>query len=108
MEFQECITEVDCTNHEDFIKNNLSVLHLFSDFDMDSLMLLPTIETIAEEFSSKISFGKASIEELDFFAKKYNINRAPSALFFKNGELIDKIEKISSEDFLRNKLFSLI
>ena len=65
MGFQEFIHEIDEENHDSFMKNDLSILHFFSDWEMDCLMVLPVIESLAEEFSGKISFGKVNIEEAE-------------------------------------------
>ena len=73
MSFQDLIAEIDETNHDNFLKNNLSVMHFFSDWEMDCLMFLPIIESIAEEFSGKAFFGRVNIEEAEKIAKKHGI-----------------------------------
>ncbi len=108
MSFQDLISEIDATNHDNFVKSDLSILHFFSDWEMDCLMVLPMLESIAEEFSGKILFGKVNIEEAEDIAKKHKVLKVPSVLFFKDGCLIDRLDKMDSEDILRNKISCLL
>ena len=108
MSFQTLVHEIDETNHDNFIKNDLSILHFFSEWEMDCLMFMPIIDSIAEEFTGKAFFGKVNIEEAENIAKKHNVFKVPSILFFKNGSLIDRIDRCDCEDMLRNKISCLL
>jgi thioredoxin 1 len=108
MKFQGSILDVDETNHDNFLKNNLSMLHFFSDWEMDCLMILPIIEGLAEEFNGRLAFGRVNVEEAEAIAHRHNVLKVPSALFFRNGSLIDRVDKIDCEEKLRNKIMCLI
>jgi thioredoxin 1 len=108
MVFQELVADLDLSNHDNFIKNDFSIIHYFSDARMDCLCALPIFEGIAEEFNGKAQFGKVNIEESEDVARKHKILRVPSILFFKNGAVIDRIEKFNSEDVLRDKISCLL
>lgn len=71
-------------------------------------MCLPIIESVAEEFNGKALFGRVNIEEAEDIAKKHKVLKVPSVLFFKNGCLVDRIDKMNSEDILRNKISCLL
>ena len=108
MVFQELVQDLDLNNHDSFLKNNLSIMHFFSELRMDCLMVLPIFEGIAEEFNGKALFGKVNVEEFEDIAKKHKVSKVPSILFFKNGNIIDRIEKFNSEEMLRDKIMCLI
>lgn len=108
MGFQEFIHEIDEENHDSFMKNDLSILHFFSDWEMDCLMVLPVIESLAEEFSGKIHFGKVNIEEAEKLANKHQIKKVPSVVFFKKGQQVDRLDKFDSEEMFRNKISCLL
>src|SRR3989338_5151616 len=108
MSFQESIAEIDETNHDKFLKNNLSIMHFFSDWEMDCLMVLPIIESVAEELFGKAFFGRVNIEETEKIAKKHSVSKVPTVLFFKNGSLIDRLDRFPSEELLRDKIMCLI
>ena len=107
-QFQELIAEIDATNHDNFIKSNLSILHFFSDWEMNCLMVLPILESLAEEFNGKAIFGKVNIEEAEDIAKRHRVLKVPSVLFFKQGSLIDRLDKIDCEEVLRHKISCLL
>lgn len=107
MNFQDLIQEVDESNHDKIIKNNFSVLHFFSDLEMNCLMALPMLESIAEEFAEKAFFGKINIEEVENLARKHKVSKVPSVLFFKKGSLVDRMDKLE-EDLLRHKIMCLL
>lgn len=108
MGFQELIIEIDEGNHDDFLENELAVLHFFSDCQMNCLTTMPLIEDVAQEFSDhNIAFGNVNIDELGEIAHGYNISRVPVVIFFRNGEQIDRLEQIQ-EDILREKISSLL
>ena len=104
MEIQELIMEVDSANHSDFLKREVSVLHFFSDWQMDCLMSMPIFESLAEEFCDKIFFGRVNIEENEEIADKYQVQKVPLILVFKNGEIIDRIHGCDCEEVLREKI----
>lgn len=104
----ENILEITEENHSSFLENEFAVLNFFSDWKMDCLMCLPVIESLAEEFGEKIRFGIADIDDCEKLVEKHNITKVPSILFFKFGKLIDKLEKFSSEEILREKIACLI
>jgi len=108
MEFQSLVSEIDGSNHDSFINNSLSAMHFFSDWEMDCLMVLPIVESMAEEFEGQILFGKVNIEEAEQLAKKHKVFIVPSVLFFKEGSLIDRLDKFDCEDALRNKISCLL
>jgi thioredoxin 1 len=108
MKFANQILEIDASNHQDFLKNDISIMHFFSEWEMDCLMFMPIIESIAEEFTGKALFGKVNIEEAEEIAKKHKVSKVPSILFFKHGSLIDRLDRCDCEDTLRNKISCLL
>ncbi len=104
MMFEEFVSELDGENQDDFLSRDLSVLHFFSDWQMNCLMTLPILESLAEEFSDKIFFGKVNVEEQDDLAEKFNIKKVPTLLVFKHGKQVDRIENCSCEETLRERI----
>ena len=54
-------------------------------------MLAPIISELAEEFEGKLVVGKCDVEENEDLAVEFGIRNIPTILFFKNGEVVDKI-----------------
>ena len=51
----------------------------------------PIISELAEEYDGKIVVGKCYVEENEDLAAEFGIRNIPTILFFKNGEVVDKL-----------------
>ena len=54
-------------------------------------MVAPIISELAEKYDGKIVVGKCDVEECDELAAEFGIRNIPTILFFKNGEVVDKL-----------------
>lgn len=54
-------------------------------------MVAPIISELAEKYDGKIVVGKCDVEENDDLAADFGIRNIPTILFFKNGEVVDKL-----------------
>lgn len=50
----------------------------------------PVIDELATE-NSDVKIGKLNVDEAQDVAMKYGVSSIPAILFFKNGEVVDKI-----------------
>ena len=71
-------------------------------------MVAPIIAKLAEKYDGKITVGKCDVEENDDLAAQYGIRNIPTILFFKNGEVADKIVGAVSEAKLDEKFQTLL
>ncbi|MBQ8054816.1 MAG: thioredoxin [Lachnospiraceae bacterium] len=72
-----------------------SDIPVFVDFYADwcgpCKMMSPVIDKLAEEYDGKIKVGKVNVDENGDLAVKYGIMSIPNMVFFKNGEVADRI-----------------
>ncbi|MGQ9586908.1 MAG: thioredoxin [Thermoplasmata archaeon] len=54
-------------------------------------MLAPTIDAMAKDYRGKIVFGKLNTDDNFGVASKFKIMSIPTLLFFKDGQLVDKM-----------------
>mgnify|MGYP002733955528 CR=1 FL=1 len=54
-------------------------------------MMAPVVDEIAEEMGDKVVVGKVNVDESKEIAMNYGIRNIPTFLFFKNGEIAEKI-----------------
>ena len=54
-------------------------------------MIAPVVDEIAEEMGDKVVVGKVNVDESKEIAMNYGIRNIPTFLFFKNGEIAEKI-----------------
>ena len=71
-------------------------------------MVAPIIAKLAEKYDGKIAVGKCDVEENEDLAAEFGIRNIPTILFFKNGEVVDKIIGAVSEAKLDEKFQTLL
>ena len=71
-------------------------------------MVGPIISELAEKYDGKIVVGKCDVEECDDLAAEFGIRNIPTILFFKNGEVVDKLVGAASKAKFEEKFETLI
>jgi thioredoxin 1 len=71
-------------------------------------MVGPVISELAEKYDGKIVVGKCDVEENDELAAEFNIRNIPTILFFKNGEMVDKLVGAVSKAKFEEKFDALL
>ncbi len=67
----------------------------------------PVIEEIATEFDGIARVGKVDVDENRSLAERYAIGSIPSLLFFRNGEVGDRVQGVVPKSELTGKLTAL-
>jgi thioredoxin 1 len=70
--------------------------------------LAPIIEELAKEYDGKIVVGKCDVEENEDLAQEFAIRNIPTVLFFKGGEIVDKVVGAVSKAKLDEKFQALL
>ena len=60
----------------------------------------PIIDELAEKLGDKIKFTKCNVDENPTAPSKYSIKAIPTLIFFKNGEVVEKITGMVSKSRL--------
>ena len=71
-------------------------------------MIAPIIAELAQEYDGRITVGKCDVEENEELAEEFAIRNIPTILFFKNGEIVDKLVGAVSKAKLEEKFQSLL
>lgn len=71
-------------------------------------MVGPIVSEMAEKYDGKIVVGKCDVEENEDLAAEFGIRNIPTILFFKNGEVIDKLIGAQSKDKFIEKFEALL
>ncbi len=71
-------------------------------------MVGPMIEELAEEFNGKIIIGKVNVDENSDLPSQYGIRNIPTILFFKGGELVNKLVGAQSKAKLQEEAQKLL
>ena len=68
----------------------------------------PVISELAQEYDGRIVVGKCDVEENEDIAMEFGIRNIPTILFFKNGQVIDKIVGAQSKARIQEKFETLL
>ena len=98
----------DATFDEVLSNNTVVVADFWAEWCGTCRMVGPSIEQLAEEYAGKAAIGKVDIEENDDLATQYAIRNIPTVLFFKNGQLVDKMVGAAPKSAYEEKLKSLL
>jgi len=71
-------------------------------------MVGPIISELAEEYDGEIVVGKCDVEDCDDLAAEFGIRNIPTILFFKNGEVVDKLIGAQPKAKLEEKFKALL
>ncbi len=69
--------------------------------------IAPAIEEIATEFEGIARVGNVDVDENKSLAERYAIGSIPTLLFFKDGEVVDRVQGVVPKSELSDKLAAL-
>ena len=64
-------------------------------------MLTPILEEIAQEYGTRVKFGKVNIDEHQNLAAEYGIRSIPTLLLFNQGQVADQMVGLRSKRDLK-------
>ena len=71
--------------------NKLSVVDFWAEWCGPCRAIGPIIEDLSKEYDGKVNVGKVNVDNNPQISMNYGITSIPAILFFKNGEVVDKI-----------------
>ena len=68
----------------------------------------PVLEELAQEFEGKIEVCKVNVDESQAIAQKLAISAIPTLIFYKDGDVADKVVGVESKEKLTERIKNLI
>ncbi|MHC4549244.1 MAG: thioredoxin [Planctomycetota bacterium] len=68
----------------------------------------PVIEALAADYAGRATVGKVDVEQHRNLAVRCGVRFIPALLFFRDGQVVDRIEGAASRDVLARKLARLV
>lgn len=54
-------------------------------------MLAPTVDAVAQEYEDRVVVAKCDVDDADEVAMQFRIRNIPTLLFFKGGEVVNRL-----------------
>lgn len=70
--------------------------------------LKPIVDELSEEFKGKVKVAKIDIDANQEVSIEYGIRNIPTLLFFKNGQVVDKVVGVQPKEKLAEKMNALL
>ena len=71
--------------------NNVVLVDFWATWCGPCRMLAPTVETVAKEYEGKVAVVKCNVDECEDIAVQYGIRNIPTLIFFKGGQVVDRL-----------------
>lgn len=89
-------------------EHSAAVVDFWAEWCTPCKMLAPIVEKLAKRYAGKVTFGKLNVDENPEIAARFEVNAIPALLFFKDGELIDRVVGVTSQSTLESKIAKLL
>jgi thioredoxin 1 len=84
------------------------VVDLWAEWCGPCKAMTPIVEELATEYAGRAVVGKLNVDDNPEVPTNYNVRGIPTFLFFKGGELIDKVVGMQSKQNLKDKIEAAI
>ena len=71
-------------------------------------MVSPIIDELAEEFKDKALVAKCNVDDCADVPAQFRVMNIPTILFFKNGEVVDKVVGATTKAVLTEKINNIL
>jgi len=99
--------EILDSNFEELTKEGLVLVDFYADWCGPCKMLSPIIDKLTETYKGKASIYKMNTDKSETVTDTYEICSLPTLLFFKDGEVVEKLTGFQSEETISKILESL-
>ena len=71
-------------------------------------MISPIIDQMAEKYAGKVDVVKCNVDDSTAIPMKFGIRNIPTILFFKNGEIVDRVVGAVPQAEIEKRIDSLL
>lgn len=71
-------------------------------------VIAPMVEELAKAYEGQVAIGKMDVEDCPSTTEEYGIINIPTLLFFKGGQLVDKMVGAAQKAAIEDKIKALL
>ncbi len=71
-------------------------------------MIAPIVDELSTEYADSVIIGKVDVDNCPVITGKFSIRSIPTLLYFKNGQVVDKLLGAVPRNTIEDKLKSLL
>jgi thioredoxin 1 len=71
-------------------------------------MIAPVVDELATEYSGRLKVAKLNTDENPDIASRYQVMGIPTLMFFKSGQVVDRIVGAASKKQFKDKIEALL
>ncbi|MBI5060152.1 thioredoxin [candidate division KSB1 bacterium] len=88
--------------------HSMLVVDAYADWCGPCRMIAPIVKELATEYAGRVSFAKVDVDNNHGIARQFGIQSIPTMLFFKNGELVDRVVGAMPKAALKSRVDALV
>ena len=96
------------SNYAEAIKSGIVVVDFYADWCGPCKMMAPVFAEAMADYEGRAVFAKVNVDESKEVAIKHNIMSIPTLLFFKDGELAERLVGVVEKSALYEKVDGLL
>ena len=97
------INEIDF-DREVLQKPELVIVDFFATWCAPCKMIAPILDELQEEFEGKVDIVKIDTDQAKEIARTYGVRGLPTLIFFKEGDIVDKVTGVQPKAALHEKI----
>ncbi|MCC5945335.1 MAG: thioredoxin [Bernardetiaceae bacterium] len=102
------IIEATSDNFESLIASDKPVVvDFWAEWCGPCQMMMPIVDEIAKEYEGKATICKVNVDDQAELSTKFGIRSIPTIMFFKNGEMKEKITGAANKKVLTERIDAL-
>jgi thioredoxin 1 len=102
--------EITDNNYEELVEKSgkVALLDFWAEWCGPCRMLTPIVNELHTEFDGRAIIGKVNVDDNAAITAKHSIRNIPTILFFKDGQVVDKVVGTTSKAKLTEMLNKLL
>ena len=99
---------LDNSSYKDFIASGMVVIDFYADWCGPCKVFAPVFEEAVADYDGRVKFAKVNVDENREIAIENKIMGIPTMIFFKDGQIADRVSGVLNKGALYSKIDSLL